>query len=391
MNLPQDPYTILYLNDYLHGLGGAERNLLQILAGLDNKRFKPIVCCLSGGEVAASLKEQGYEIYTLELRRIYDLQAVKALLWLRQLIKKRRIRLIISYHESSDFLGLMAARLAGIPIISSRRDMGYKLNKRHLFLYRLCNRYFARIIAVSEAVKSMIVRREKAPFGNIVTIYNGVDASLYAGHDDQSSLKRSLGVRENDRVVGIIAGLRAIKGHRYFIQAAAEVVKEVGGVKFLVVGKDEHEPGCSAKELMRYARSLGVDEQVIFAGERRDIPELLAMIDIVVNPSLSEGMSNTILEAMAAGKTVIASDVGGNSEVIEHRETGFLFPPKDTKMLSMLIVECLKNPKKTERIGMNAKKVIYDRHDVNAMCDRNMALYQQCIENYETKKSSSVN
>ncbi|MCD6388811.1 MAG: glycosyltransferase [Desulfobulbaceae bacterium] len=372
-------------------MGGAERNLLQILAGLDNKRFKPIVCCLSGGEVAASLKEQGYEIYTLGLRRIYDFQAVKSLLWLRQLIIKRRIRLIVSYHESSDFLGLMAARFAGIPIISSRRDMGYKLNKRHVLLYRLCNRYFTRIIAVSEAVKSMIVQREKASFGKIVTIYNGVEAGLYAESVDKTSLKRSLGIREDDRVVGIIAGLRTIKGHRYFIQAAAEVVKEISGVKFLVIGKDEHEPGCSAKELIRYACNLGIDEQIIIAGERRDIPELLAMIDIVVNPSLSEGMSNTILEAMAAGKTVIASDVGGNSEVIEHRKTGFLFPPQDTKTLSTLIVECLKNTKKAELIGMNAKKAIHARHDVKAMCEQNMALYQQCIENYAAKKSSSTN
>ena len=372
-------YTILYLNDYLHGMGGAERNLIQILDGIDKRKFSPIVCCLSGGKLASDLKEKGYEIYNLKVKRIYDLHGIQTLIWLIQLIRKKKVRLIVSYHESSDFLGLMAAKLSGVPIVSSRRDMGYKLKKKHIFLYRLCNKYFKRIIAVSDAVKRIIVAREKTPLEKIITIHNGVDANFFSRDHEKKRIKRSLGIHDHEYVVGMIAGFRKIKGHICFIKAAAEVVREIPNVKFLIIGKDYNEPGCSQKDLINIANKFGVREHLIFTGERKDIPELLSALDIVVNPSLSEGMSNTLLEAMAAGKTVIASNVGGNPEIIEDNETGFLFPPKDVQMLSTLIINSLKNLQKTALIGRKAQKMIKERHDLQLMCERNMALYMKCI------------
>ena len=379
MNTDNPPLTILFLNDYLHGMGGAERNLIQLLNGMDKSIFRPIVCCLSGGRLASELKEKGHEIYNLNLKRVYDLHGIRALIWLFQLIKKRRIRLLVTYHEGSDFLGLMAAGLSGIPIISSRRDMGYKLNKRHIAAYRLCGNHFDAIIAVSKAVKKMIVAREKTAPDKIVTINNGVDVDLFSGNYNRTGIRSGLGLNNHENVIGMIGSLRKIKGHKYLIEAASKVIRHIPETKFLIVGRDYNEPECSEKVLTTIARKLGVTNHLIFTGERSDVPELLSAVDIIVNPSLSEGMSNTILEAMAAGKTVIASDVGGNREVINDHENGFLFPSKDTQTLANIIVNCLKNPKERALIGKRAQEVAGERYSLQLMCEQNMALYAKCI------------
>lgn len=379
MNTDKPPLTILFLNDYLHRMGGAERNLIQLLNGMDKSRFRPIVCCLSGGQLASELKEKGHEIYNLNLKRIYDLHGIRALIWLFQLIKKRTIRLIVTYHEGSDFLGLMAAGLSGVPIISSRRDMGYKLNKRHIAAYRLCSNHFDAIIAVSEAVKKMMVAREKTAPNKIVTINNGVDVNLFSGSYNRTGIRSGLELNKHENVIGMIGSLRKIKGHKYLIEAASKVIRHIPETKFLIVGRDYNEPECSEKVLTHIARTLGVTKHLIFTGERSDVPELLSAVDIIVNPSLSEGMSNTILEAMAAGKTVIASDVGGNREVINDHENGFLFPPKDTQTLANIIINCLKNPKETALIGKRAQEIAGERYSLQLMCEQNMALYAKCI------------
>lgn len=380
MNAYRYPLKILYLNDYLHGMGGAERNLIQTLEGIDRCRFSPVVCCLSGGELALELKNNGNEVYNLNVKRIYGLNGLKKLVWLIRFIKQKRVRLIVSYHESSDWMGLIAAKFSGIPIISNRRDMGYKLKYRHLFIYKLCNKYFDRIIAVSDAVKNVIATKQKVPIEKIITIPNGVDTTLFSNTYDNIGIRRSLGISEHEFVIGIIAGLRKIKGHIYFIQAASKVIKEFRNVKYLIIGKDFNEPGCSKKELMDAAFTLGVSDNIIFTGERKDIPELLSVVDIVVNPSLSEGMSNTLLEAMATEKTVIASNVGGNPHIISDKENGFLFPPEDADKLAKIIVNCLKEPNRTKAMRQKARITMRDHFDVTLMCKRNMALYMECID-----------
>jgi glycosyltransferase involved in cell wall biosynthesis len=386
--MKKPPYTILYLNDYLHGMGGAERNLIQLLEGIDRQTFKPIVCCLSGGELAVKLEAEGFEIYNRNVKRIYDLHGLKSFLWLLQLIRSRDVRLIVSYHESSDFLGLVVGKLTGIPVISSRRDMGYKLKQRHITAYRFLNKHFSCIVAVSEAVKKAIERREKTLSDKIVVIPNGVDPGAFSNHGDPTRVKKEFGVKPQQGLVGMIASLRQVKGHRYFIEAASKVVKEIPETMFLIVGKDYHEAGCSEKDLTSLSHHLHVNKNVIFAGERKDIPDLLAAMDVVVNPSLSEGMSNTVLEAMAAGRPVIASAVGGNLEVIRDHETGYLFAAKDVDRLSELITRCLRNREESQRMGKNARTRAMDFYSLKAMNELNMALYLRHIKNAQLVRAS---
>ena len=133
-------------------------------------------------------------------------------------------------------------------------------------------------------------------------------------------------------------------------------------------------------DLMDFAQAQGVSNHLVFAGERKDIPALLSIMDIVVNASFSEGMSNTILEAMAAAKLVIASDVGGNRGLIKDGQTGLLFPTGDSTVLAKLIVNVLNHKEKNKSIATKAQEFVKTRHDLATMCRQNMNLYLECIE-----------
>jgi glycosyltransferase involved in cell wall biosynthesis len=372
--------NILFLNDYLHGVGGAERNLIQLLQGIDNKKFNSVICCFSCGEVANQLKDNGYQIFDLDVKRVYGFSGLKAIFRLTRIISKQKINLIVTYHEGSDIIGMIVSILTRVPVISSRRDLGYKLKKTHIIFYKIFSRYYSKIISVSNSVKNRIEQRENVPSDKIVTIANGVDFRLFNNNKgDREIIKKNLGVEGNYKIVGIIAGLRTIKGHKIFIEAATKVIVKRNDVVFLIVGKDEFESGNSRKDLLKYATDLGVDKHLIFTGERNDVPDILSIMDIVVNASFSEGMSNTLLEAMAAKKIIIASNVGGNPEIIQNGVTGYLFPSGDSTILAQLIVECLDNLNMAKEIGGNARFVIEKQYDVSVMCRKNMDLYQEIV------------
>jgi glycosyltransferase involved in cell wall biosynthesis len=234
-------------------------------------------------------------------------------------------------------------------------------------------------------VRREIIKTQWCPPERILVIQNGVDTTPYDIANEPLSVKTQLGFQDGDHVVGMIGGLRSVKGHRYLIQSLPAVLAEVPNTKCLVVGRDFGEPGSREIDLRRLARSLGVNDSITFTGERSDIPELLAVMDFIVQPSLSEGLSNVILEAMAAGKPVIASDVGGNREVIEDGKTGFLVNPKEYSEFSRRIIECLKNPRLSKELGRNARETVMQKFQISRMLERHMCLYDQCIKKFESK------
>lgn len=154
------PLKVMFIADQLHRNGGAERSTYLLAKGLRERGHKVIVCCFSAGEFARDMRRHGFRVEEFRLRSLFSLEALKTLLGLVKLVKRERVSVIVSYHESSDFVGLLTALFARVPIVSSRRDMGYRLESRHVTLYRVINRFFDRITAVSSAVKNKIARTQ---------------------------------------------------------------------------------------------------------------------------------------------------------------------------------------------------------------------------------------
>jgi glycosyltransferase involved in cell wall biosynthesis len=363
-----DKITVLYLIDVLAQIGGAERNLFYVVSGLDPQKYRFIVCCLQGGEMSDLMRKKGITVIDLDLKRIYGVDALKKAFWFMRLIKKEKVRVMVTCFEGSDFWGSLTGRCAGVPLlISNRRDMGHNLKQRHVLAYRLFNLLFKKIITVSEKVKVELSRTQHVPMQKMVTIYNGVELGEFEKQYDTDGIKHAFGVSNDEIVVTMVARLDPVKGHKHYLEAACLVLKKNKAVRFLVVGGDKAKTQDYLRELQDYVRHLGINEKVIFTGARNDIAGILAMSDVLVLSSLSEGFSNTIIEYMAAGKPVVATDVGGNDEVIADEVTGFLVPAGDPIALAEKIISLLDNKKLRDAMGEKAKAVIHQSFSMAAM------------------------
>jgi glycosyltransferase involved in cell wall biosynthesis len=200
-----------------------------------------------------------------------------------------------------------------------------------------------------------------------------VDPSRYAV-PAEPGLRASLGIPAEAKTIGVVARLIAYKGHRFFLQACQEIKRRHPRATFLLIGD-----GPEAGSLAALSRQLGLQEAVRFLGTRSDIPQLLSLLDVVALPSLEEGFPNVVLEAMAAGKPVVATRVGGTPEAVIHRETGLLVPPKDPRALADAILEVLDDPQRANAMGQAGCERVRKAFDLSRMVQEIEALYEELI------------
>jgi glycosyltransferase involved in cell wall biosynthesis len=233
------------------------------------------------------------------------------------------------------------------------------------------------VFAVSEQVRRSIRYpgglRRLLPMPPLETLYQGIDASQVEHWQRSDGVRAELGIAEDALVVGVVANLRALKGHRYLLQAAVRIRAEVPGVRFLLVGH-----GPAEQELRRLTSDLGLDETVVFAGYREDAPRMTSACDVFVLPSLYEGLSIALLEAMALGKPAVATRVGGLPEVIGSGQGGLLVPPGDDRALADALLTLLGDPALRRQLGEVARRrsVAFDIRDTVA---RTEELYGELI------------
>lgn len=353
---------ILYIIDTSVGnLGGAEKQLGELIIRLDPGKFKIIVIQLDnlagshknlvklfGGPNLKELENvtrqfwvkmgcpvnpshfNGIKILTFPLKRIQSYEGLLASKLIKNVIATENIDIVHTFFESSDFLGTIVGRLSKVPfIISSRRDTGFTKNSRLLKFYKLLNSYVDLILVNAQAVRDAAIQQENIKPDKIKIIYNGIKVEKYNVQVDVAKKKLELGIDPDAPVVGKIANLRPVKGHCYFLKAAAKVLEKFPRTNFVLIGN-----GSLEEKLKQYANELNISTQVKFLGLREDIPEIISTLDISVLSSLTEGCSNTILESMAGGKPVIATNVGGNPELIVDGETGLIVPSRNATALA---------------------------------------------------------
>jgi glycosyltransferase involved in cell wall biosynthesis len=224
---------------------------------------------------------------------------------------------------------------------------------------RLVARLVDRVIAVSEAARTFLVRGKGYPERKITVVPNGRDLSVYRPGVARDSARKELGLDRAVPLVGVVGRLEAQKGHGYLLQAWPEVVEEFPDARLLLVGE-----GSLRGELEARARTLGVAESIIFAGFRADIPRMLDAVDVVALPSLYEGMPLTAIEGSAMARPVVATAVDGTPEVVRDGRTGRLVPPADPGALSRALRDLLRDPETARRMGEAGRDWVLTRFDL---------------------------
>jgi glycosyltransferase involved in cell wall biosynthesis len=374
-----DGKGILLLTDIFGKVGGAERNITQLMIGIDKDKFELYIACFLSGKLVESMKNKGFTIIKLNKAGIYSISGLRNLALLKKFMTEKKISLIITYHESSDFYGLVLSRICNIPIISTRRDMGFKTEFHHRLAYMLVGRFFDAVIAVSNAVKKEVIKRRWFPEKKIFTIYNAINMIDYGKAHDGMTLKKKLGIHPESPVVGMVANIHKIKGYPYFLRAACIIHRYKRDVQFLMIGYDEVTSDFTIATLKQYGKEIGISQNLHFLGGREDVADLISIFDVAVLASLSEGFSNVILEYMASSKPVVATRVGGNPEIVVHGETGLLVPPADSDALANAILSILEDKETASRFGVAGRRTVEERFSLDVMLRNYETLFEQVI------------
>jgi glycosyltransferase involved in cell wall biosynthesis len=364
------PVRVCFLIDELTP-AGTETQLIELIRNLNRSRVEPFLCLLRGeDERSQSLEPEKCPVLRLDLRCWRHPTMLGKAFRLARFLRQARIDVLQVYFPESTYLGVPVGRWAGVPwIVRTRNNLGYWMTPWHRRLGRFCSWLSDVLVANCDACRQAVMVDEDLPPGRIVVLENGVDLARFPlGRPGQSPRPGT------SRRVGVTANLRPVKGLDVFLRAAALVAQSQGDLGFAIAGEGPLRP-----LLENQARELGLSGCLDWAGSVTDVPAFLAGLDVAVLPSLSEGMSNALLEYMAAGKAIVATAVGGNVDLIEPGVHGLLVPPGDAPRLAAAIGELLIHPDRAARLGRNARRRAEKHYNRAAMVRRFEDFYQGLV------------
>jgi glycosyltransferase involved in cell wall biosynthesis len=362
------------------GVGGTEKMLAELILNLDRSRFEPdLIVLKEPGATAKMLMEKGINVRSMSLPgRVsfgYGFRLPGALIGLKRILAEERPEILHCFLFQANFMGRIAARCAGVPVNISSLRVEERERLSHVFFERISGFMVTAYTAVCENVREFGIQKMGIPGDRIVTIANGITPELYqSGARDM--IRKEFGINKDTPLIGTIGRLHHQKGMDILLKAAAEARERLPQMRVMIVGE-----GPEGKSLKGLARELGISDSVIFTGIRRDIPDILAALDLFVLPSRWEGMPNVILEAMAAGRPVVAADTGGAQELVSHEETGLLVPAEDVNSLSEAVIRLLSNPPDLEKMAERARGRVKDQYSILRMVDQNQELYERLLKN----------
>lgn len=326
------------------GVGGTERQLCEIAKALDRARFEPHVACFhSEGFRAAELQSAGVPILRLPIRSFKSPGVLRGAWQLGSYIRKHRIALVHTFDVPMNQFGVPAARAfsSSIVLASQRahRDLVSSWSRR---LLRLTDLLADGIVVNSLAVRRQLIEEDRVPAGKIHLCYNAIDTARFF----PGPRSRPPALVDASLVIGVVCALRPEKGLPTLVDAFAQVQRSHPGTKLVVVGDGSVLPELKARSL-----ALGIEHACHFEPATAGVTTWLHAIDVFVLPSLSEALSNSLMEAMACGCCVVASRTGGNPELVEDGQTGLLFTPRDSAELAQCLLRLASSPELRKRLA----------------------------------------
>ena len=366
------PIPLLFVIDEMEAItaGGTERQLLQIIGMLAGSEFAPELAIFRG---TTWLTEQqaGCPIIPLGVQRLFSIRGMRGLSRLAVYIRRRRFPIVQSFFVESNLVVPPIARLAGVKvIIGSRRNLNHWMGNAFAVAQWVSNLFVTRLQANSLAVKNTVTRMERVSADKLDVFYNGLDVDSFTRNDqDRVRIRQLVGATPDDVVVTNVSALRHPKGMQNFVSAAIRLCELRRNVVCVLVGD-----GPQREELHKLVSEAGAQVRICFAGAQQQIAPWLSASDIGVLSSEAEGFSNSILEYMAAGLAIVATNVGGNVEALQG--AGMLVPPRNVDELLTAILKLVDDAQLRTELGLSALQRAVSAYALPAAREKLLAYYR---------------
>jgi glycosyltransferase involved in cell wall biosynthesis len=371
------PIHVLFLIDQLCALGGGERAMMQIVRSLSDN-YRCSVVTFRGNLHADVGKLLTIPPRVIPLSRTYTPSAIARALQLRQYIRTEKVDIVHTFFETADLWGGIVAKLSGVKVlISSRRDMAILRSRKHRLAYRIVGRMCHRVLTVSEAVRGVVLRKDGLDPGRVKTLHTGVLPMVPNDDIAIAGLRRKLNIPGGAPVVLKVANILPWKGHKEFVEAAARVRVRHPDAHFVVAGAPSD--GALFADLINQRETLGLDSCLHYLGDVATTGLLYEMSSVVCLLSSTEGLPNVVLEAMSAGRPVVATNVGGTAELVIDGQTGFLVEAGDVTIAAKRISELLSSKQLSSEMSMAAVRRVIQMFSVKQMIAELEGIYESSL------------
>jgi glycosyltransferase involved in cell wall biosynthesis len=361
---------------YGMGIGGMEKVITDLCRHMNGDKYQSMICCTNlKGEFGQILEKEGYRIFLCAQNGKYE--KYLRLLEVAKLLKRNRIDIVHS-HSVACVEGVMGGVLARTPVrIHTDHCKNYPTNWRYMRSEKIASYFADRFVAVSNHTKKDLVQWENISPDKIQVIYNGMNFGAEFGKEDHERILQELGLKPHQRVIGSVGRIEYQKGYDLLVDSAKEILDRHPETRFVIVGG-----GSKEEELRIQIRRLNLERHFILTGWRVDAPLILSTFDIFVMTSNFEGMPIVLLEAMAMGKPIVSTAVGGSPEIIEHGENGFLLHDRNPNKLASLIAELLVNEGRRKEMGEKGRR----NYRMNFTAEKMAEEYSNLYEKYLSSK-----
>lgn len=345
-------------------VGGSQTHLRQVLQLLDRRRFDPFLVCLTGkGALLEEVRQLGVPTIAPAADSGFKGGAlVRRVVATARALRDERVDIVHNYLLRANLVGSMAARLARVPVVLCSKRGCHERRGFELVSARIGNALADRVMVNAEAVRDFVHVNESLAREKMFVVPSGVDTDRFQPLPP-ADFKARLGLPSDRQVVGVVTRMRVRKGVEEYLRAIAQLRRRHPRVHGVVAG----EVSLDDDSVQPLVHEFGLEDGLTLLGRRSDMPEVLTAFDIFVLSSHDEGMSNAILEAMAMEKPVVATDVGGTCEVVQHGRTGLLVPPRDPEALAAAIDELLLQPERAAEMGRQGRRVVEEGFSARSM------------------------
>lgn len=353
-------------------IGGAEQVIYNLIQNTNQSQYDLSVLCLEQpiGPFGIKLLEKGYDVVSFNRKPGFDVSLISQI---HNYISNQNIDVLHCHQYTPYIYGLFASFFTRVNIIFTEHGRFYpdKRSFKRVLLNPVLNIFTDYVTAISSATRNALIEFENFPRKKVNIIYNGIDGSLYMSSADKS-LRESLGISQKDYVLGSVARLDTIKNHKMMIKALVKVRKVYSDTYLIIVGD-----GPEREYLKSFASRLGLSSNVIFTGFKDDIHNYMKVFDVFLLTSFSEGTAMTLLEAMVSGIPCIVTDVGGNPEIVNDGETGFIVPNDDEKSLAEKVLVLCRDKALQKNMGLAGRKRFEEKFTVDKMVSAYEDIYEE--------------